>query len=82
MVIMTLMLSVLVLLVMMMFAMIMLMLFKMNMMTMMMMRTAALDALSPIIFCPTPLFGTPASSMGVSELDHGDGNDGCDDDHY
>ena len=41
-----------------------------------------MDALSPIIFCPTPLFGTPASSMGVSELDHGDGNDGCDDDHY
>ena len=30
---------------------------------------------SPIIFCPRPVFGTLPSSMGVSELDHGDAND-------
>ena len=43
-----------------------------------MMRMAALDAASPIIFCPRPVFGTlsSASSVGVSELDHRD----CDDD--
>ena len=49
---------------------------------MMMMMFRALDALRPIIFCPTPLFGSLSlpSNRGVSELDHGDDNDE-DDDH-
>ena len=53
------------------------------MMMMMMMMFRALDALRPIIFCPTPLFGSLSlpSNRGVSELDHGDGNDDHDDDH-
>ena len=44
---------------------------------MMMMMFRALDALRPIIFCPTPLFGSLSlpSNRGVSELDHGDDND-------
>ena len=43
----------------------------------MMMMFRALDALRPIIFCPTPLFGSLSlpSNRGVSELDHGDDND-------
>ena len=53
-----------------------------TLMMMMMMMFRALDALRPIIFCPTPLFGSLSlpSNRGVSELDHGDGDD--DDDHH
>ena len=42
-----------------------------------MMMFRALDALRPIIFCPTPLFGSLSlpSNRGVSELDHDDDND-------
>ena len=52
------------------------------MMMMMMMMFRALDALRPIIFCPTPLFGSLSlpSNRGVSELDHGEDHD-HDDDH-
>ena len=54
----------------------------MRIMRMKMMRMRRTAVLSPIIFCPRPVFGTLPSSMGVSELDHGDGNDGCDENDY